>query len=549
MRSALNLSRCTLSRLPRISSSKPRVSKPTRLPSAELAALLPSIEQFLATTHDPQEIIGYVHLKLNEVIPNTPSPHAVYERVINFLVRKRCPLEATAVYKRLHDDKFVSSNSVDAQMLAVALSLPQDPPPDFLHRLLDIVRGPGFNEGHLFSLVQTMISYDVDKLIVAAVVQTFRAVMGPDYNPLPEVLAPLVASSVRLGHLEDAFGLLERTTRKPRSPAARNFIYVAYISFLSTLNETRSWDEDSFNRVIELMNDRGLPLQIAVFNTLLSREVRRGNPQNALAMYSTFKGMDFMVPDGYTFGSLFALYRRIRPRIIRKLTLTPESTHLIPLRQLYSEFVDATQRIKQPVEMTTSLLNTAVRAFLRQRDYAGVFVVLNTFSVYRIPLNQHTYYSIMKHLIGRIWIEVTSKRLISQLQVKWCDRFLGVNFKEVKLSEDLVQHILFLVSRKEFALEAPLHPLAEPSKYDDNGKYKMPTMEMMHTVDTPDPQDFKYQVVPLKRLIRRAIFANLPDDSKGVKGVSTAVANAKKEMLPAYQTWQYYTYLEPTSHI
>ena len=69
-----------------------------------------------------------------------------------------------------------------------------------------------------------MSSYDVDKQLVSVVVQTFRDAMGPEYNPLPEVLAPLIASSVRLGHLEDAFGLLERTTRKPRSRAARQFI-------------------------------------------------------------------------------------------------------------------------------------------------------------------------------------------------------------------------------------------------------------------------------------------------------------------------------------
>jgi hypothetical protein len=265
-------------------------------------------------------------------------------------------------------------------------------------------------------------------------------------------------------------------------------------------------------------------------NILLSREVRRGKPQNALAMHSTFKGMDFMLPNAQTFGSLFALYRRIRPRVMRKLILTPESTHLIPLRQLYSGFVDAAQRVNHPMVMTTSVLNTTVRAFLRQRDYAGLVVVLNSFDVHRIPLDHHTYYSIMKHLIGCIWIEVTSKHLVSQLQVKWCDRFLGVHFNEIKLREDLVQHIVFLVSRTQFFLEDPLHPLEEPSKkYDDKGRYKMPTMEMMQSVDTPDPQDFKYKVVPLTRLVRRAIFADLPDDdsTNASKRVATAVSNAK----------------------
>ena len=201
------------------------------------------------------------------------------------------------------------------------------------------------------------------------------------------------------------------------------------------------------------------------------------------------------------------------------------------------------------MEMTTSVLNTAVWAFLRQRDYAGLVVVLNSFDVHRVPLDHHTYYSIMKHLVGRIWIEVTSKRLISRLQVKWCDRFLGVHFNEIKLSEDLVQHILFLVSRTTFVLDAPFHPLEEPSKYDDNGGYKIPTMEMMQSVDTPDPQDFKYHVVPLKRLVRRAILANLPDDSttKASKRVNAAVSNAKREMIPLYQTWENSIFSTPIS--
>ena len=297
------------------------------------------------------------------------------------------------------------------------------------------------------------------------------------------------------------------------------------------------------------MNDRGLPLQISVFNILLSREVRSGKPRNALAMYSALKGMDFMFPDAFTFGSLFTLYRGIRPRIMRKLVPTPESTHLIPLRQLYSEFIDATQRTHFPVEMTTSLLSVALRAFLRQRDYAGAFVILGTFSYYRLPLDHHTYYVIMKHLVGRIWIETTIKRLLSpQPEVKWSDRFLGVdNFKDVKLGEDLVHHIFFLISRKQFELDAPLHPLKDvlPSKYDDRGKYRVPTMEMMQSVDTPDPQDFKYHVVPLKRLLRRAILANLSEDgdfAEGKKGVSAAVAEAKKEMIPDYQTWEHYVF-------
>jgi len=533
MRGALHFSRNSLHRLPRIPLPKPRSeSKSNPTPSKAPDALLPSIEQFLTVTPDPQRVTGFVHGKLNQVIPTASSPHAVYERVIDFLLRKRCPQEATSVYKRLHDAKFVSSNKIDAQMIAVALSFPHEDPQPLIDRLMAIVGEPGFTEKNLFSLVQTMSSYDVDKNLAAVFVETFRVIRGPDYNPIPQVLAPLVASSARLGYLDEAFQLLERATKKPRSRAARQFIYVAYVSLLSTLRETRTWDSHSFNKVIDLMTARKLPLEISVFNILLSKEVRWGNPQNALAMYSMLKEMDVISPDAFTYGTLFALYRTIRPKAMRRY-YTPDSTHMIPPRRLYREFLEATQRRRHRITMTTSLLNTAVRAFIRQRDYAGLFVVLRSFSLHDVPLDQRTYYSVMKHIVSRIWIEVTSKRHISQHEVKWSDRFLGVGFNEIKLSEDLVDHILFLVSRDEFELASPLHPLGEPSKYDDHGKYKIPTMQMMQSVDTPDPQDFKYEVTPLKRLIRRAILANLTETSKGAVGVSAAVVFAKQEMLPS----------------
>jgi len=51
-------------------------------------------------------------------------------------------------------------------------------------------------------------------------------------------------------------------------------------------------------------------------------------------------------------------------------------------------------------------------------------------------------------------------------------------------------------------------------------------------------------VVPLKRLLRRAILANLSggDFAEGKKGVSAAMAEAKKEKVPDYQTWEHYVF-------
>ena len=59
-------------------------------------------------------------------------------------------------------------------------------------------------------------------------------------------------------------------------------------------------------------------------------------------------------------------------------------------------------------------------------------------------------------------------------------------------------------------------------------------MEMMESVFLPNLKDFHYDPVPLKRILRRAILANLrmADHNAGPAEVSKAIADAKVDMLP-----------------
>ena len=69
---------------------------------------------------------------------------------------------------------------------------------------------------------------------------------------------------------------------------------------------------------------------------------------------------------------------------------------------------------------------------------------------------------------------------------------------------------------------------------NDHIQYILPSMEMMHSVLLPNPRDFHYDPVPLKRILRRAILATLRlvDPNAGPAEVSKAISDAKIDMLP-----------------
>ena len=95
-------------------------------------------------------------------------------------------------------------------------------------------------------------------------------------------------------------------------------------------------------------------------------------------------------------------------------------------RALYRDFMLAvkpkgrTERIAR----STALMNVILRAFIRQRDYAGAFIVLSSYSFFNVPLHHRTCYRIIKHVVRRIWLEVSKQY---RRQIGWSNMFLGVH--------------------------------------------------------------------------------------------------------------------------
>ena len=98
-----------------------------------------------------------------------------------------------------------------------------------------------------------------------------------------------------------------------------------------------------------------------------------------------------------------------------------------------------------------------------------------------------------------------------------------------------MRNLLGYISQDTFHLVSPLYASRRPVlSIDANHRYKLPLMEMMESVFPPDPQDFHYDPIPLKRILRRALWCELrmADPNAAPIEVSKAIASAKAHMLP-----------------
>jgi len=399
-------------------------------------------------------------------------------------------------------------------------------------RLVRAVANASTKEADLLCSLDKMAEVGMDCQVMARACESFLANRDASYMPSAKLLRAAVVAYIRADKLDQAFALLDRVGVRHRSVGQ---------AFLATLRDTRPLDHHSFTKIISAMSDAGMSLDIDLYNVLISREVRLNRAANAFSMYDEMKQNPELLPDSYTFGSLFAMYRRIRPSSVRRYSAAARlASCTLPLRQLFQEFVRSTSRSKKPVQPNTALLNAALRAFMRQRDYAAAIVVIQSFARFNVALDHKSYYCVIKLIVRRIWAEVQGSR--PQDQVRWVDRFLGVyHYTDIRLNATLVHGIFAAVRQKEFDLSAPFYVAMQARRHrvpyrhrirEEDAYYSLPTMQMTESIERPEPLDFVYEPVPLIRILSRAAFAGadvLPEDAN--RTVDELLCQAETEML------------------
>lgn len=400
-------------------------------------------------------------------------------------------------------------------------------------RLVGAVANPKTREADFIRALDVIKEVGVNQELVARVCSSFLANRDAGYIPNSEIVRMAIEAFIHADKVDEAFALLHRVgIQSGKRPIHRKF--------LANLRDSRPLDHHSFSKLLSAVDAAGIPLDTSLFNVLIAREVRLNRAVNALSMFDEMKKNPHLSPDSYTFGSLFSMYRGIRPRSVRYFSRAQTmAIPTYPLRELFCELVESSKRVEKPVRPNTTLLNTALRAFMRQRDYAGALTVINSYGLFQVPLDNKSYYSVVKLLIRRVWAEVQGSRL--KETERWVDRFLGVeHYSDIVLSTSLVHEIFTVLRRKDFDVSLPIH-LPRASRFrrlrhlghrNREEEHSFPTIRMMESLELPEPVDFYYDPVPLIRLLSRAIFADAvvhPEEAS--RKVDDLVRRAESEMM------------------
>jgi len=443
---------------------------------------------------------------------------------------------------------FIVSLSLEAQILAIAISQAENQSKNILlSRFKSVIRKEALSPDDLFEVLGVMTCLDLPPELLLDVMadftKTHKRVQPIEFNV--HFLQGLANAAVKEGNIQTA---LDALSALPQSDADETLLSRVYASFIAAIRKSAYPSRDAVSAALNQMEKQGIPPSLSVWNSLISFEVRANSLHRPFAIFDALKKRPEFLPDHNTFGSLFkALNRFYNPkrRKFRHGRLLPDS--IPPPRALYREMLSYLVRHPQEPQfhLTTSLLNTILRSFIFIKDYAGAFLVLKLFRSQRIPVNVKTYFIVFRHLMNRVTYGIKAARKMGS--VTWADRFLGLpipiydpNFLNcLQLSNTLASYILDVCRRSSLALEEPLYILSRPLHDGDIGlaKYQTPTVEgMLARVAVPLDQEF--DCVPLERLLKKALLAEmelvqeLPSGRATNLALSKMIASVKQEMVP-----------------
>lgn len=494
-----------------------------------------SLRRFLGNVPDHRHVNNFVHKTLNHHLPRTSKPHVTYEKVISFLIKNRFLIEAGDVFSRMTKDGFVPSSDTYAQMLAVLLAVSQDDI-DINKAFEAVISDPAFSEDRFIHLLHIMSDMGASYDHLVHVAERYLDTRDEGYSPAKALVSKLVDAQTRAGLFEDALETLSRfddlETSDPADPS---------ITIINALKDTDPSDKESVNRVLQIVKEKDAQPTIALFNALISRDLRLKSLSQVFSKYHFIKQLSEVMPlypDGSTFAVLFSvltkLYRPHRRSALSRHYKVPDNS--VPPRQLFNQFLSFHSR--SPFDVTPHLLNVILRTFIFGHDYAGAFVALRTFRIFKLSVTAKTYYIVLRHIMYRILWDVKRSRRVGES--RWGDRFLGITsqtrFKNLNVDEEMEEKILVAAKQPGFDLTSSILKSAAVGQRTSGPKYTTPTLAMIDG-DVRVPESMELDIVPLERILRRAVSADIhdvldKDEDSAVARVSKVVVEAKREMIP-----------------
>lgn len=234
--------------------------------------------------------------------------------------------------------------------------------------------------------------------------------------------------------------------------------------------------------------------------------------------------------------------------------------------------------------LSPSLLTLAFKVLTSERDYAGAFVCLRTFQLLNFPIRIPLYRILIGSIVRRIQSELPWIHTRPNIQWYWSYRFLGRPPLPIEFDIQLLEGIIRTGERKEMALgrihprmaeggdhpsvelkgpsttsglaalhyplppqapqaqtqieadptetcSKPTPPLGKPPPEPQEKQLNIPSA--LEVISVVKPSREEWDLLPLARLLRRAILAAIPEVmTTAAREVCSIIADAKAEMVP-----------------
>ena len=559
-----------------------------------------TLRDYISRGPDENKVETFVHRRLDAYHRSPYAPYKIFEPTISLLINQNRFLAATSVCARMIKSGLIPSLGLSAKLLAMAITMSPEKENVAISGILEgMFSDPHFSESMLEEALQVMIALGAPRKLIIDTIENFIETKSEDYTPGKFLLAKLVDAQVRNDRLGEALETLaeyEEAVASTSDTSDSTSAQVPYVAIMSAIRDTETWNSAAVNQVLEIMRTNNIQPSTAVFNVLISNEVRKSSLYNAFSIYAILKVMadnvPTVVPDAYTFGSLFnALCRMYKPearnkKVQKRGGTKDEANIILSPRRLFFDMIQryhdqprllmtevgarppkpgstppptSTLPAPPPFEPNPTLLNLTFRCFIRARDYAAAIVAISSFRDLEQNVTPRTYYIILKHIMNRIRWDIKRHRMPGES--RWGDRFLGVFphtiIWQMDVDERLAKRVLEYVKgdkfdvkrgllegapwaevlgKKEPASSTPPKRVKGLRKDKETDKFITPTFGMMED-DEPVPAGTRFSAIPLMRLLQRALWAEVTDPQvlNGVtssRPLSNAIEQAKSEMVP-----------------
>ncbi|KAH9887701.1 hypothetical protein C8Q73DRAFT_748539 [Cubamyces lactineus] len=527
---------------------------------------------------NPSAAAAIVHQALDRAGLSNPSRFRLYEHSVASFLRYGDVMKAAMLYSRMTREGYIPSVSLRVQMHVVKLAELSATEAELLGIASDACRNQTFHEAALRDLLQTLVEgLKASPRLVQQVVNRFLQTREPEYKLSNDTVTYLLRVHGKAGDQETVKQWSEYTSVSPpmTESSSPDPILHPYTTLLRDLAASKP-SFSVYKWTLERMQQDNVQPDLPFFNALLSYEVAQRNYDVVFALYRLLmeKRTSTAMPQAQTVAPVFrAIHRLSCSHRYRRTHGIRVPEDMPSARSVYKDMLtchlEATggRPSKPSPVLNTTVLHRALRTFIARQDYAAAYTVVRAFRLFPSAIGAPalaTYRIVFGGLLGRIRAQFPrlAARLAAGLEPDaiWAYRFLGMgdlgarDLAALTMDMSMVHRVLLVGTDARLSCDFVVAPsyarprsaehmglLGDFSESEAERMERLANAREFHAHGMPSPLEFSdlkpvpegqtYAVVPLERVLRRAIAAACTSEGPLARQVSAEIVKAKDEMV------------------